>query len=163
MEHYILVKWLHILSSTLLFGTGLGIAFFFWMAHLRGDARVIAATGRTVIIADACFTAPAVVVQLASGVWMTVKLGLPLSVFWLKAGLILFCLVGVFWLPVLWIQVRAQQLAAAAAASAAPLPHSYRRLMRWWFWLGWPAFISVMLIFWLMVRKPVSADAFIGG
>src|SRR5437868_991256 len=30
---YLIVKWVHILSSTLLFGTGLGIAFFMWMAH----------------------------------------------------------------------------------------------------------------------------------
>src|SRR5690606_35796249 len=52
METYLLVKWIHVLSSTLLFGTGLGIAFFMWMAHLRGDAAHIAATARTVVIAD---------------------------------------------------------------------------------------------------------------
>jgi len=32
---YLTLKWIHILSSTLLFGTGLGIAFFMWVAHLR--------------------------------------------------------------------------------------------------------------------------------
>jgi uncharacterized membrane protein len=63
---YLWLKWIHILSSTLLFGTGLGIAFFLWVAHLRGDARVIASTARTVVIADACFTAPAVIVQLVT-------------------------------------------------------------------------------------------------
>lgn len=151
---YLWVKWIHILASTLLFGTGLGIAFFMWLAHLRGDARVIAATARTVVIADACFTAPAVVVQLATGLWLTHLLGLPLDVFWVKTALVLFFVIGACWLPVLWLQVRARDLASQAASSGAPLPPAYHRAMRWWFWLGWPAFISVIAIFWLMVVKP---------
>ena len=151
---YLWVKWIHILASTLLFGTGLGIAFFMWLAHLRGDARVIAATARTVVIADACFTAPAVVVQLATGVWLTHLLGLPLDVFWVKAALMLFFVIGACWLPVLWLQVRARNLSQRAVADGTPLPPAYHRAMRWWFWLGWPAFLSVIAIFWLMVMKP---------
>lgn len=151
---YLWVKWIHILASTLLFGTGLGIAFFMWFAHLRGDARVIAATARTVVIADACFTAPAVVVQLATGVWLTRLLGLPLDIFWVKAALMLFFVIGACWLPVLWLQVRARNLAQRAVADGTPLPPAYHRAMRWWFWLGWPAFVSVIVIFWLMVMKP---------
>ena len=152
---YLLLKWIHILSSTLLFGTGLGIAFFFWIAHRRGDPKVIAETARTVVIADACFTAPAVVVQLASGFALMQLLGVPASVFWLRAALLLFFVVGACWLPVLWLQLRAQRLAAQAAAAGTALPGSYYRTMRWWFWLGWPAFLSVMGIFWLMVSKPI--------
>lgn len=151
---YLWVKWLHILSSTLLLGTGLGIAFFMWMAHRRGDARVIAETARTVVIADACFTAPAVVIQLLSGLWLTHRLDIALSTFWLKYALILFVVIGVCWLPVLWLQLRARNLAGHASASAMPLPAQYHQVMRWWFWLGWPAFLSVILIFWLMVMKP---------
>jgi len=151
---YLWVKWIHILASTLLFGTGLGIAFFMWIAHLRGDARVIASTARTVVIADACFTAPAVVVQLASGLWLTHLLGLPLDVFWVKTALLLFFVIGACWLPVLWLQVRARDLALRAVTEGTPLPPAYHRAMRWWFWLGWPAFISVIAIFWLMVMKP---------
>lgn len=151
---YLIVKWVHVLSSTLLFGTGLGIAFFMWMAHRRGDARLIAQTARIVVIADACFTAPAVVLQLATGLWMTQRLGLPLEIFWLRMALILYVLVGVCWLPVLWLQMRARDLAAHAVASERPLPRSYFAAMRWWFWLGWPAFLSVAWIFWLMVSKP---------
>ncbi len=151
---YLWVKWLHILSSTVLLGTGLGIAFFFWIAHRRGDAREIAATARTVVIADACFTAPAVVVQFATGLWLTELLHLPLTTFWISAALFLFVLVGCCWLPVLWLQLRARNLATAAAANGTALPPAYRRVMRWWFWLGWPAFASVIAIFWLMVLKP---------
>ncbi|WAC62871.1 DUF2269 domain-containing protein [Pseudoxanthomonas sp. SL93] len=151
---YLWVKWVHILASTLLFGTGLGIAFFMWLAHLRGDARVIASTARTVVIADTCFTAPAVAMQLGTGLWLTHLLGLPLDVFWLKSALLLFFVVGACWLPVLWLQIRARDLAVQAVATAQPLPPAYYRAMRWWFWLGWPAFISVIAIFWLMVMKP---------
>lgn len=151
---YLWVKWIHILSSTLLFGTGLGIAFFMWLAHLRGDPRVIAATARTVVIADACFTAPAVAVQLASGLWLAHFLGIPLSHFWIRMALILFFVIGACWLPVLWLQMRARDLAAQAVKDGAPLSAAYHRAMRWWFWLGWPAFLSVLWIFWLMVMKP---------
>ena len=151
---YLTLKWIHILSSTLLFGTGLGIAFFMWVAHRRGDARVIAATARTVVIADACFTAPAVGIQLVTGLLLSAKLGWPVEAFWWRASLLLFFVVGICWLPVLWLQIRARDLACAAADSNAALGPIYQRTMRVWFWLGWPAFLSVLAIFWLMVVKP---------
>lgn len=151
---YLIVKWIHLLSSTLLFGTGLGIAFFMWMAHRRDDPRGIAETARVVVIADACFTAPAVLIQLASGLWMVNRLGLPLDLYWLRMTLILYALVGACWLPVLWLQKRARDLARQAVVQDEPLPPAYYTIMRGWFWLGWPAFISVAWIFWLMVSKP---------
>jgi len=151
---YLFVKWLHILSSTLLFGTGLGIAFFMWRAHRSGDAALIAGTARTVVIADACFTAPAVIVQLLSGLWLAHRLGIALSTLWLQAALVLFFVVGACWLPVVWLQVRARDLALAAIEGGAPLSKAYYGVMRWWFWLGWPAFTGVLIIFWLMISKP---------
>jgi uncharacterized membrane protein len=152
---YLWVKWLHVLSSTLLFGTGLGIAFFMWRAHRRGDPALVAGTARNVVLADTVFTAPAVVVQVASGLWLAHALGMPLSVYWLRTALMLFVVVGACWLPVLWLQLRARDLAVTAAAQGTALPAGYHRVMRWWFWLGWPAFAAVMAIFWLMVFKPV--------
>lgn len=151
---YLTLKWIHILSSTLLLGGGLGIAFFMWMAHRTGQPTIIAATARMVVIADTIFTAPAVVVQLVTGLWLAGLLGMPLSALWLKASLGLFFFTGACWLPVIWLQIKARDLARQAAESRRPLSNRYRRLMRCWFWLGWPAFISVILIFWLMVNKP---------
>ncbi|MBL8674590.1 MAG: DUF2269 family protein, partial [Rhodospirillales bacterium] len=60
------------------------------------------------------------------------------------------------WAPVVVLQIRARDLAAAAAAAAsAPLPPEYHRVMRRWFALGWPAFLALVVVYWLMVAKPI--------
>ena len=63
-------------------------------------------------------------------------------------------LVGIFWLPVVWLQVRLRRLAAAARDAGQPLPPAYHRLYRLWFACGVPAFAAVLAIVWLMVAKP---------
>ena len=156
MSLYLILKWIHILSATVLLGTGAGIAFFMWMAHRTRDIPTIAATARLVVLADAIFTAPAVVIQFATGLWLVHLLGMPLSIAWIKYSLVLFFVVGACWLPVLWLQYRARQLSAQSLSTGRPLPAAYFRAMRVWFWLGWPAFIAVIAIVWLMVAKPVG-------
>jgi uncharacterized membrane protein len=52
------------------------------------------------------------------------------------------------------LQWRARELAQLAVLGDGELGSDYARVMRWWFWLGWPAFLSVVAIFWLMVAKP---------
>ena len=153
-DAYVWVKTLHILSATILFGTGLGTAFHMWMTHRSGDVRAIATVSRNVVRADFLFTTPAVIAQPLSGaalIWMTAID--PLAP-WLLAVYALYILTGLCWLPVVWLQIRARDLACAAAASGEPLPPLYYRTMRIWFLLGWPAFIAVMAILWLMVAKP---------
>lgn len=153
MDH-LWLKAIHILSATLVLGTGLGIAFFMWTAHRTGDARVVAAVARNVVVADAIFTAPGVVGLFVTGALMAGNLGLSFTSGWTGLALALFAFVGLCWLPVLWLQHRAWRLAAASAAADAPLPPSYFRIMRAWFWLGWPAFAAVIAIVGLMVLKP---------
>jgi uncharacterized membrane protein len=155
IDGYFVLKFIHIVSSAVLFGTGLGIAFFMWMAHRSGDARAIAQTARTVVVADAVFTATAVVVQLATGVALARVAGFSLREPWLVAALALYVFVGACWLPVVWIQLRLRDLAQGAAAAGTALPPRYRRLFGVWFWLGWPAFIGVLVIFALMIWKPI--------
>lgn len=154
IDGYFALKFIHIVSSAVLFGTGLGIAFFMWMAHRSGDARVIAHTARTVVLADAAFTATAVAVQLATGVALAALAGFSLREPWLVAALALYVFVGVCWLPVVWIQLHLRNLARDAATAGTELPARYRRLFGVWFWLGWPAFIGVLVIFALMIWKP---------
>jgi uncharacterized membrane protein len=141
-------------SSTVLFGTGFGIAFFFVRAQRSSNVAIIASVGRDVVLADAVFTATAVIIQPASGVALTLLAGYPLSSPWLLLSVALYVLVGACWLPVVWLQIRMRDLAVEAAAFSSPLPAEYKKYYRWWFALGWPAFIGVLAIFYLMVAKP---------
>jgi uncharacterized membrane protein len=148
------LKLVHILGAAVLFGTGLGIAFFMWMAHRTGHAATIAATARIVVVADAVFTASVVVLQPVSGAALAWTMGIPLLTSWIVASLALYVLVGLCWLPVVRIQLRLRELATAAAAQGAALPAGYFRLFRVWFVLGWPAFFGVIAIVALMIWKP---------
>ena len=151
---YLFVKWMHVVSSTVLFGTGAGIAFFFLRAHRTGDVRIMASVGREVVLADMVFTATAVVLQPMTGIALALIAGYPLSSPWLLLSILLYCLIGCFWLPVVWLQIRMRDLAVGAAYHGQPLPVLYEIYYRRWFLLGWRAFIGVLIIFYLMVAKP---------
>jgi uncharacterized membrane protein len=47
---------------------------------------------------------------------------------------------GLFWLPVVWMQVEMRRLAEQAAESVMPLPGRYPTVFHWWFAFGFPAF-----------------------
>jgi uncharacterized membrane protein len=149
-----LLRWLHTIGATVLLGTGAGIAFFMLLAHRTGDPRLIAHVARTVVIADTVFTATAVVLQPITGFALAHLLGWPLSEGWLALALALYVVTGLFWLPVVWIQIRLRDLAEDAACTATTLPPSYYRLFRIWFVCGIPAFGAVLAILWLMLTKP---------
>src|SRR5712691_7315890 len=109
---YLILKLIHVIGSAVLFGTGLGIAFFMWMAHCTRNPAAIAHTARVVVIADALFTATAVVVQPVTGFTMMALVGFTTHHFWIAASLALYVLVGLCWLPVVWIQLQLRNLAA---------------------------------------------------
>jgi uncharacterized membrane protein len=155
MTHYLLtLKLIHILGATVLFGAGLGIAFFMWMAHRTRNPAAIAHTASVVVIADAVFTATAVIVQPISGAFLAYAIGYSLWESWIVVSLALYALIGACWLPVVWIQAKMRDLAREAAHDSAALPLRYHQLFRIWFVLGWPAFIGVIAIFVLMIGKP---------
>lgn len=152
---YLTLKTLHILSMVLLFGTGLGSAFYKWMADRSGQVSHIAVTNRHVVLADWFFTTPTVIFQPISGVAMAYMAGIPLSTPWIAISLGLYCLAGICWLPVVWLQIRMQKIAEAALASGTALPDAYWRMARWWFWLGVPAFTAMVVVVTLMVFKHI--------
>ena len=154
MNAYDLVKTLHILSATLIFGTGLGTAFYMWRGHRSGDLRALSVIAKNVVLADWIFTTPAIVFQLGSGLWLIHSGGFDPLEFWLLWAYGLFALAGLCWLPVVWLQIRIRDFAVQAAATESALPARYHHLIRMWFRLGWPAFLSVVMIFYLMVAKP---------
>jgi uncharacterized membrane protein len=154
MTGYFLLKYLHVIGATVLLGTGAGIAFFMLMAHRTGDAATVAATARSVVVADFVFTATAVIAQPVTGLLLAREVGYSLGEDWIVASIALYLVTGAFWLPVVWMQAKMRDLAAAAATAGAPLPERYHRLYRLWFAFGFPAFFSVLAIFWLMIARP---------
>ena len=155
LEAVLILKWLHVVGASVLLGTGAGIAFFMVMAHRTGDPHLIAHTAATVVVADWLFTATAVVAQPVTGILLAREIGWPLSESWIVASLVLYVVTGVFWLPVVWIQHRLRDLAREAATRRTGLPPAYHRLFRIWFACGFPAFLAVLAIVWLMLARPV--------
>jgi len=151
---YSALKYLHVIGACVLLGTGAGIAFFMLLAHRSGDAAVIAGVARIVVIADFLFTATAVVAQPVTGVALAHLSGYRLGEGWIVLSILLYLFTGAFWLPVVWMQVRMRDLAAAATRAVEPLPPAYHRLFWTWFAFGFPAFGAVMAIFWLMIARP---------
>jgi uncharacterized membrane protein len=154
MNDYLVLKFLHLIGTAVLFGTGVGIAFFLLLAHRTKKAAVVAAVARIVVIADFVFTATAVVVQPVTGVLLAVEIGFSLREGWIALSILLYLLVGALWIPVVFMQIRMRDLAAAAAERGGALPAEYHRLFRLWFAFGFPAFGAVLAIIWLMIAKP---------
>ena len=153
-EYYLLIKTAHIISSTILFGTGIGTAFFMFWAHKVGDIYAKAFAAKTTVLADFLFTTPTVIIQPLSGILLIHILGYDYTENWLIASYILYLIAGACWLPVVWIQIELKKISIAAVKNSTDLPDRYNKLYAIWFRLGWPAFISSIAIFFLMVYKP---------
>lgn len=156
MNTYLLVKWLHVLSATVLFGTGMGIAFFKWSTDRSGDVRAIRIATERTVLADWIFTTPAVIVQPISGLFLATVAGYPLTSHWILLSLCLYLLAGCCWIPVVGLQLRMRNLARLADATNSPLPARYWHYAKIWVWLGIPAFLSLVLVYGLMIFKPTT-------
>nr|WP_157022275.1 DUF2269 domain-containing protein [Zongyanglinia huanghaiensis] len=160
IELDLILRWLHVIGACVLLGTGAGIAFFMLMAHRSRQPAIIAHTAGVVVFADLVFTTSAVVVQPVTGAVLAWRLGWDWSEGWLLSSLMLYVLVGLFWLPVVWIQIRLRGLARQADQAQTPLPAEYFRLFAIWFTCGIPAFVAVLVILWLMLARPDLALGF---
>ena len=154
MDGYLLVKTVHVMSSTVLFGTGLGIAFFFLMGVRGSDRAGAYFAARTTGIADMLFTLTAGIVQPLSGLAMVRMSGIDPWAPWLVWTYGLYLLALVCWLPVVWLQLRMRDMLGAKQAGVAIDETRLRKYFRIWFVLGWPAFAGLLVVFWLMVAKP---------
>ena len=151
---YTIVKWIHILSSTLLFGTGLGTAFYMVCANTTRDPHIIAVVARYVVLADWLFTTPTVIIQPVSGVYLAMLAGMSLTSPWLMWSIALYIIAGACWLPVVWLQMRMRDMALEADLAGQPLTPLYWRYAGIWILLGIPAFFALVVVFYLMVAKP---------
>ncbi|WP_296186552.1 DUF2269 family protein [Pseudomonas sp. UBA1879] len=154
MNAYLLLKTLHILSSTVLFGLGAGSAYYALRAWRTGKVEVIAVTFKHLVFADWAFTTTTAIFQPLSGLGLAWLAGWPLQQSWLMWSFALYVLAGVCWLPVVWLQIRVHKLADQALLEGSAMPIKATVYMKWWFGLAWPAFFSFIGIFYLMVAKP---------
>lgn len=149
------VRLLHVLGACVLIGTGAGIAFFMVMAHRTKDAANIAHTAAIVVVADMLFTATAAIAQPVTGIILAQNLGWPLWEGWLGISLGLYVFIGIFWIPVIFIQAKMRDEARQSAQSGSSLTPRYMRLFRIWFACGIPAFLAIIALLWLMLVRPV--------
>jgi uncharacterized membrane protein len=153
---YLLLKWLHLIGAAVLFGTGLGIAFFAWfgyrMAMREGNLGLLQGVLRLTVIADAVFTAVAAALQPLTGLALWWQAGGRWDSPWLAWVLGLYVFVGACWLPVVWLQIRLRD-AALAAQRIGQLDAAFHRRFSIWFILGWPAFLGVLALFALMLGR----------
>ena len=152
---YLIAKWLHVLSATVLFGTGLGSAYYMFCASRTRDPRVAAAVIGHVIRADWLFTTTTIIFQPISGWYMAHVANLSLSSAWIFWSFVLYFVAGACWLPVVWLQIRMGRLAKDAARTGSALPVAYWRMLKAWVALGIPAFVALVIVFYLMVAKPI--------
>jgi len=148
MNEYLWIKLLHIISSTLILGTGLGTAFFMLRAHLSKNMEAMKITTQSVVLADWIFTTPAIVIQFLTGLWLSSKLGIPYGSVWFISVMSLFFLIGLCWIPVVFIQIRIREIIRHGGTA-----DDYRSLMKVWAGLGIPAFASVLILIYFMVSK----------
>jgi uncharacterized membrane protein len=153
---YLWIKWLHIVGSAILFGTGLGIAFFAWFGYRRGmeqgDIGLIRGVLGLTVTADAIFTATAAVAQPITGYLLWRMTGGTWPDRWLLLVIVLYVFVGACWLPVVALQLRLRN-DAMLAGTVGQLDARFHRRFRTWFVLGWPAFLAVMGLFGLMLTR----------
>ncbi len=152
---YLWLKYIHIISSTILFGTGIGTASIMLYAHFSKNIITIAAVSRYVVIADWIFTATSGIMQPITGIAMVVLAGYSFKTLWVAGSIIGYIISGACWLPVVYLQLKMRDVAAEALAKNSKLPLIYYRYFKIWFILGWPAFLSLMVVFYLMTFKPV--------
>lgn len=151
---YLWLKFIHVISSTILFGTGMGTACTMLYGHRTRKVPVIAATAQYVVIADWIFTASSGVVQPITGLWMVYLAGYSWQSLWIIGSIIGYVIAGCCWFPVVYLQIKMRDFAVAAHRDHTELPPRYFRYFKYWFWLGWPAFISLIIVFYLMTNKP---------
>lgn len=155
MDLYLFVKLLHIISATVLFGTGAGIAFFMFASFFTDNIHEKFYATRNTVKADYLFTLPAVIIQPLSGIALIHLGGFEWNDLWLTITYAIYFMIGLCWIPVVWIQIQLKNMCKDSIESNSDLPLRYHKLFKIWFLLGWPAFTGVIIIFYLMVVKPI--------
>jgi len=151
-----IVKWIHIVSTTVFFATGFGTAVQMWLAHRGGDVQAIASMAKNVVRVDLTFTAASGLVLPITGAILVSMAGFPAGAPWLITSYILYTIAFICWATATKLRMKVRDTAALAAFRGEALPDCYYRYMRWWLQLSWPAFIALLVVFYLMLAQPLA-------
>jgi len=154
MDLYLTVKTLHIISSAILFGTGIGIAFFMWVSFFSDALTEKHYAAKNTVLADKLFSFPAVIIQPLTGFWLIAESGFNWDEYWLLLTYAIYIVAAACWVPVVWIQIQLKEILLESINNKTELPNRYHKLFKIWFTLGWPAFTGLVIVFYLMVAKP---------
>ena len=151
---YAWIKILHIMSAAVLFGTGLGTAFYMFYVNQQNNVALIAKATSAVVIADWLFTVTSGFIQAITGFILVYLHGYSFLSLWVLGSILGYIIAGICWLPVVWLQMQCRDLAFAASLTQTALPAKYRLYFTIWWILAIPAFIALMGVFYLMINKP---------
>lgn len=152
---YAWIKVLHVVSASVLFGTGIGSAFYMLYANIQKDIKLIAKATNEVVFADWIFTTSSGIIQAFTGFILIALKGYSLLSPWVVGSIIGYVIAGICWLPVVWLQIHCRDLATKAWINNEPLPPEYKKYFSIWVLLGIPAFLALIGVFYLMTNKPM--------
>ncbi len=148
-----MIRLLHIVSSALMFGVGIGAFWFMLTAARSGSPAAVAVVTRNAVRAEWFLAAPVAVIQPASGYLLMLQLGYSFRSTWFVAVAVLYIVAGMCWIYLVKAELRLRDL-AALHATASVLPPAFHSLLRRWVRLALGAFAGVLLLFGLMVFRP---------
>ena len=154
-----MIEWLmiiHVMSAAVLFGAGLGTAFYMFYVNLQQDIQLIADATKQVVFADWLLTGTAGIVQFFTGIILIYLKGYAFSAFWIVTGMLGYLIAGACWIPVVYLQMRCRDLAFEAIKNNTGLPKKYYQYYKVWWILGIPAFISLLVVFYVMTNRPIA-------
>ncbi|BCZ96917.1 TPA: DUF2269 family protein [Legionella pneumophila] len=151
---YFYLKFIHVLSSTILFGTGIGTASVMIYGHRTKNPIVIVAISKYVVFADWIFTGTSGILQPLTGFAMIYLAGFSWTSLWILGSILGYVVAACCWFPVVCLQIKMRDLAIETVKNNTTLPEKYHRYFLYWFILGWPAFLSLVGVFYLMTNKP---------
>lgn len=158
---YLWIKIIHIISAAILFGTGLGTAFYMLYVNQQKNVALIAKATTEVVIADWLFTGTSGVIQAVTGFILIYLAGFSFYSFWVWGSILGYVVAGICWLPVVWLQIRCRDIALLASKNKTQLPREYQRYYRVWWLLGIPAFMALVVVFYLMTNKPAEFSSIV--
>ncbi|MDI1262556.1 MAG: DUF2269 family protein, partial [bacterium] len=111
---YSILKLVHILSATILFGGGIFAALLGTIVFGSRKAKVIAETGAHIVRVESYLTILSALAQIVTGLWMASIAGFSVLDGWLGWASILFFIAGVCWILGVWLQHRMVDLSRTA-------------------------------------------------